>query len=80
MREAMLSRHDLKAAVFIGGMEGVEAEYALFRQFHSDAKVLPVPAPGGAALQLAKQIGGFDDADLHDVDFARLFRKEFTSN
>jgi len=80
MREAMLSRHDLKAAVFIGGMEGVEVEHALFRQFHPDAKVLPVPAPGGAALHLAKRIGGFCDADLLDVDFARLFRKELTSN
>lgn len=76
MREAMLSRPDLKAAVFIGGMEGVEVEYALFRQFHPVEKVLPVPAPGGAALQLAERIGGFDDAALRDVDFARLFREE----
>ena len=34
LREEMLSREDLKAAVFIGGMEGVEAEYALFKRFH----------------------------------------------
>lgn len=76
MRKAMLSRSDLEAAVFIGGMEGVEAEYELFKQFHPGAKVLLVPAPGGAALQLAKRIGGFDDSALRDVNFARLFCAE----
>lgn len=34
LREAMLSRDDLTGAVFIGGMEGVEAEYNLFKRFH----------------------------------------------
>jgi len=73
MRETMLSRQDLEAAVFIGGMEGIEAEYSLFKQYHPMKKVLPVPAPGGAARQLAARIGGFDEAALMDVDFARLF-------
>lgn len=74
MREAMLSREDLQAAVFIGGMEGIFEEYKLFRLFHPNNIVLPVPSPGGAALQLAKQIGGFDKRSLNDVDFARLFQ------
>lgn len=73
MREQMLSRQDLAAAVFIGGMDGVEAEYDLFVRFHPKAKVLPVAAPGGAALALAKRIGHFDETELRDVDFARLF-------
>jgi hypothetical protein len=34
LREAMLSREDLTGAVFIGGMDGVEAEYTLFKRFH----------------------------------------------
>lgn len=74
MREAMLSRQDLQAAVFIGGMEGVEAEYALFTHFHQQATVLPVAAPGGAARQLAERLSGVDETVLRDVDFARLFR------
>ena len=73
LREAMLSRQDLEAAVFIGGMDGVAAEYALFKRFHPDKKALLVPAPGGAALQLAEQFGGFDEASLRDLHFARLF-------
>lgn len=76
MRKEMLSRQDLKAAVFIGGMEGVEVEYELFRYFHPEGKVLPVPATGGAAVQLAERIGGFNENALRDVNFARLFRTE----
>lgn len=72
MREQMLSRADLIAGVFIGGMEGVEAEFELFVQLQPRAKVLPVPAPGGAALELAKR-AGFNDSELLDVDFAGLF-------
>lgn len=72
MRETMLSRADLAAAVFIGGMDGVEAEFDLFQGFHPSALVLPVPAPGGAALDLAKRLGTPAEA-LEDIDFARLF-------
>ncbi len=73
MREKMLSRVDLSAAVFIGGMEGVEAEHELFKRFHPEAKVLPVSSPGGAALNLAKDHGYFTGEALADVDFAQLF-------
>lgn len=71
MREQMLSRTDLDAAVFIGGMEGVETEYELFRRLHPDGQVLCVGATGGAARDLAirLRVPGIDD-----VDFARLFR------
>lgn len=73
MREKMLSRDDLVAAVFIGGMEGVEHEFELFKNFHPTAKILPIPSPGGAALDLAKSLGCFSGADLNDVDFAQIF-------
>lgn len=79
MREQMLSREDLAAAVFIGGMDGVEAEYDLFTRFHPNAKVLPVAAPGGAALALAKRLGSFDDAELCDIDFSRLFHSHLSA-
>ena len=77
MREAMLSREDLTAAVFVGGMEGVEVEYEMFRHFHPDGKVLPVPAAGGAARHLAIEHGYHEDM-LDDVDFARMFRTELS--
>lgn len=74
LRSAMLSRDDLVAAVFIGGMEGILDEYKLFAALHPGAKVLAVPAPGGAARQLWERLGY--TGDLHDVDFSRLFRHE----
>ena len=73
MREAMLSREDLDAAVFIGGMNGVEDEYELFHQFHPNAIVLPVAAPGGAALLLAERLCCYDEAGMRNIDFASLF-------
>ena len=76
MREAMLSRSDLTAAVFIGGMEGVEAEFDLFGRFQPGAKTLVVAAPGGAARQLAERIGTSSESALYSVDFARLFHTE----
>lgn len=75
MREQMLSREDLIGAVFIGGMEGVEVEYDLFRQFNPGAFILPVAAPGGAALNLARDKGYFTGSELDDIDFASLFNR-----
>ncbi|MGD7187610.1 hypothetical protein [Ralstonia pseudosolanacearum] len=76
MRETMLLRRDLIAAVFIGGMEGVEAEHELFKRIHPSAKILPVPAPGGAALNLARDHGYSSEEQLADVDFAKLFHTQ----
>jgi hypothetical protein len=76
MRKVMLSRDDLEAAVFIGGMEGVLDEHTLFTEFHPAAKVLAVPSPGGAARQLAERLGVQTETKLQDVDFARYFHLE----
>jgi hypothetical protein len=73
MREVMLSRKDLEVAVFVGGMEGILAEYEMFARFHPNGKVLTVAAPGGAARQLAEKLGRASTADLKNVNFARLF-------
>jgi hypothetical protein len=75
MREQMLSRDDLIGAVFIGGMDGVEVEYEIFRRFNPDAFILPVAAPGGAALNLARDKGYFTGRALEDIDFATLFSR-----
>jgi hypothetical protein len=79
MRKQMLSRPDLTGAVFIGGMEGVETEHAIFKYYHPQASVLAVPSPGGAALNLALDHGLGTQADLADIDFARLFHTHFSA-
>jgi hypothetical protein len=76
MRNEMLSRSALSAAVFIGGMDGVEAEFAIFRHFHPDAGVVAVGAPGGAARDLALRSNERERLSQSSVDFARIFREE----
>lgn len=72
MRESMLSRPDIEAAVFIGGMDGVEVEHAMLTKLHPGVRVLSVAATGGAALDLASAMSG--SPGLRDLDFASLFR------
>jgi len=49
MRKEMFSNHEFKAAIFIGGMQGVEDEYRLFVKYHPKAQIIPVASTGGAA-------------------------------
>ena len=49
MRGAMISAHNFDAAVFLGGMEGVEIEYDIFRRLHPDKPAYPVASAGAAA-------------------------------
>lgn len=79
MRHAMLSRDEYVAGVFIGGMDGIDSEYSMFVDLHPQAEAILVPAPGGAALELAKRLGTFSEQQLHDVDFARLFHSKFNA-
>tara|TARA_R110000868_G_scaffold131418_2_gene341469 strand:- start:22470 stop:23072 length:603 start_codon:yes stop_codon:yes gene_type:complete len=48
MRERMLSEFDFSAAVFIGGMEGIEVEYKMFKEKHPNALILPIASTGAA--------------------------------
>lgn len=75
MRKAMLSRDDLAAAVFIGGMHGILSEYEMFSDYHPHSKVLAVGSPGGAAKELAVKLGTPRDR-LEELDFVRLFSSE----
>lgn len=52
MREAMLGSAPIRAAVFVGGMEGVEDECAMFLRFQPQSQVLPVGSTGAAARLL----------------------------
>jgi hypothetical protein len=52
MREQMLGAAEFDAAIFIGGMEGVEVEFDMFRKRHPTAGVFPIASTGGAALIL----------------------------
>ena len=52
MRHRMISETEYTSAVFIGGMEGVIAEFELFRELQPSVGLLPVASTGAASLQL----------------------------
>ena len=75
MRQHMLGDHDYTAAVFIGGMEGVEDEYVLFRQYHPAAPCFPIASTGAAARLLYDEYTGeFDSRLLSEMSYTSLFK------
>ena len=57
MRRTMVDeRHNLHAAVAIGGMEGIHEEIELFREGHRAAPVFPVGSTGSAARELLDRL------------------------
>lgn len=76
MRTAMLQSAKFDAAVFIGGMEGVIDEHALFRQMHPAAKCIVIETTGGAARKLAATLNYMVPADIGPLDFVSLLYRE----
>ena len=58
MRRHMLGAARFDAAVFIGGMEGIEVEFDLFREHHPNAPVFPIASTGAAAKLLYERHAG----------------------
>ncbi len=48
MRYRMLTEYKFVAAVFIGGMDGIEVEFKMFRELHPNALLLPIASTGAA--------------------------------
>jgi hypothetical protein len=48
MRNRMFSENKFDAAIFIGGMEGIEVEYNMFKEYHPKALLLPIASTGAA--------------------------------
>ena len=48
MRDKMFKKNKFAAAVFIGGMEGIEDEYNMFKERHPNALLLPIASTGAA--------------------------------
>lgn len=85
MRERMLAEGPFEAAVFIGGMEGVEEEFALFRQRWPNTAVFPIGTTGAAARMLlmahSETLPGMSRQRLlqleHDSVYRALFERLF---
>src|SRR5271157_3095267 len=63
-RQERLHTHAFAAAIFIGGMEGVEREFSIFREFHPDTPVFPVASTGSASQLLLDRVGRHLSPDI----------------
>ena len=55
MRKAMIQYRRYAGALFIGGMEGISAEYDMVKELVPQTPCVPVAGPGGAAARLPKE-------------------------
>ena len=76
MRQKMIGDHKYEAAVFIGGMEGVLNEYAMFGEIHPGVQCLPIASTGAAARMLFDEnLGLFDNRLLTELSYTSLFKQ-----
>lgn len=75
MRNKLISENDFKVGIFIGGMEGINDEYVLFKERHPNALILPIASTGAAANILYEhQHQDFDIRLKNDYAYMALFR------
>lgn len=72
MRREMISRGEIEGAVFIGGMEGLFEELALFKEMHPECPAVPVVSTGGAAAEVAARLNA-SDPKFASLDFVDLY-------
>lgn len=75
MRTQMFLENDFSAAVFIGGMEGVEDEYEIFKAKFSKAVIIPLASTGAAAKIIYDRLDEKNEAFLSDYAYMSVFQK-----
>lgn len=76
MRTQMLTCCPFRAAVFIGGMEGVETEFDMVRRLQPNVPCFPVASTGAAARRIFdRHPSEFDPELLSEYAYASLFRR-----
>ena len=75
MRERMMNENKFSAGIFIGGMEGIDIEYKMFKDKHPQALILPVASTGAAAKILYEKLPQPLNVRLqNDYAYMSLFR------
>jgi len=78
MRHRMFSENEFAAAVFIGGMDGIEVEYKMFQEYHPKAIILPIASTGAATKIVYENLFPKElrnDRFLNDYGYMSLFQK-----
>lgn len=75
MRSKLINENDFKVGIFIGGMEGINDEYLMFKERHPNALILPIASTGAAAnILYENQTQNFDIRLKNDYAYMALFR------
>jgi hypothetical protein len=75
MRNKLIKENDFKVGIFIGGMEGIDDEFVMFKEYHPNALILPIASTGAAAKILYdSQPDIFDVRLMSDYAYMALFR------
>jgi hypothetical protein len=75
MRSKLINENDFKVGIFIGGMEGINDEYLMFKESHPNALILPIASTGAAAnILYENQPQDFDIRLKNDYAYMALFR------
>lgn len=75
MRSKLINENDFKVGIFIGGMEGINDEYLMFKERHPNALILPIASTGAAAKILYEsQPESYDIRLKNDYAYMALFR------
>jgi len=75
MRERMLSENEFAAGIFIGGMNGIEDEYKMFREYHPEAIIIPLASTGAASKLLYENMIDPNERFLKDYAFSSIFQE-----
>lgn len=74
LRDRMFSDYEYDAGVFIGGMEGVEVEWDLFRSTQPNALALPVASTGAAAKIIHDRLADPPSGLSEEFAYLHMFR------
>lgn len=79
MRNEMLSGKDFAAAVFIGGMKGIEVEYNMFKEQYPYALIIPIASTGAATKIVYDNLLSEDESKnerfLQDYGYTSMLQK-----
>jgi hypothetical protein len=78
MRERMFRENNFSVAIFIGGMDGIENEFEIFRSFHPILPAYPIASTGGGALEIYKKYEkcfDFPKSLITEYAYMDLFKK-----
>ena len=76
MRAAMILSRPFRAAILIGGMEGVVQEAALISELIPNCEILPIASTGAAAADVFRA-GDYPREYERELTYTTLFRRHF---